>query len=327
MANNISETSTDVLMDVLKHAGILNAGDKFLEISKAGEGNMNIVLRMKTSERTLILKQSPPFVNKYPHIPAPVERIKVEYAYYGLVQKDAFLTKFSPKIIGFLPVYHLLVMDDLGPGLDYRHLYQQRTALPEYELDLLINYLLHLHQLKVHAYPENRGMRRLNHEHIFKFPFLMDNGFDLDQIQSGLEEAAKVIRSDSRLLQAIEQLGLRYLSKGRSLIHGDFYPGSWLRTSGGIKVIDTEFSFMGDPEFDLGVLCAHLMMSNASPQTIFQLKAMYMAEKKLDLDLLDQYTGVEILRRLIGLAQLQLTLSLSEKKNLMDYARNLILHA
>jgi 5-methylthioribose kinase len=54
---------------------------------------------------------------------------------------------------------------------------------------------------------------------------------------------------------------------------------------------------------------------------------MYMAEKKLDLDLLDQYTGVEILRRLIGLAQLQLTLSLSEKKNLMDYARNLILHA
>lgn len=327
MANNISETSTDVLMDVLKHAGILNAGDKFLEISKAGEGHMNIVLRMKTSERTLILKQSPPFVNKYPHIPAPIERIKVEYAYYGLVQKDAFLTKFSPKIIGFLPVYHLLVMDDLGPGLDYRHLYQQRTALPEYELDLLINYLLHLHQLKVHAYPENRGMRRLNHEHIFKFPFLLDNGFDLDQIQSGLEEAAKVIRLDSRLLQAIEQLGSRYLSKGRSLIHGDFYPGSWLRSSGGIKVIDTEFSFMGDPEFDLGVLCAHLMMSNASPQTIFQLKAMYMAEKKLDLDLLDQYTGVEILRRLIGLAQLQLTLSLSEKKNLMDYARNLILHA
>lgn len=327
MANNISETSTDVLMDVLKHAGILNAGDKFLEISKAGEGNMNIVLRIKTSERTLILKQSPPFVNKYPHIPAPVERIKVEYAYYGLVQKDAFLTKFSPKIIGFLPVYHLLVMDDLGLGLDYRHLYEQKTKLPEHDLELLVNYLLRLHQLKVHAYPDNRGMRRLNHEHIFKFPFLTDNGFDLDQVQTGLQEAASSIRSDSRLLQLIEQLGSRYLSKGRSLIHGDFYPGSWLRTSGGIKVIDTEFSFMGDPEFDLGVLCAHLMMSNASPQTIFQLKAMYMAEKKLDLDLLDQYTGVEILRRLIGLAQLQLTLSLSEKKNLMDYARNLILHA
>lgn len=327
MANSISETSTDALMDVLKHAGILNAGDNFLEISKAGEGNMNIVLRMKTSERTLILKQSPPFVNKYPHIPAPVERIKVEYAYYGLVQKDAYLTKFSPKIIGFLPIYNLLVMDDLGLGLDYRHLYEQKTKLPEHDLELLVNYLLRLHQLKVHAYPDNRGMRRLNHEHIFKFPFLTDNGFDLDQVQTGLQEAASSIRSDSRLLQLIEQLGSRYLSKGRSLIHGDFYPGSWLGTSDGIKVIDTEFSFMGDPEFDLGVLCAHLMMSNTSPQTIFQLKAMYMAEKKLDLDLLDQYTGVEILRRLIGLAQLQLTLSLSEKKNLMDYARNLILHA
>jgi 5-methylthioribose kinase len=326
MANNISEIGADVLMDILKNAGILTTGDDFLDISTAGEGNMNIVLRLKTIERTLILKQSPAYVNKYPHIPAPVERIKVEYAYYGLVHKDTFLAKYSPKIIGFLPVYNLLVMEDLGSGLDYRHLYGLKTKLPEHDLELFVNYLLHLHQLKVHAYPENRGMRRLNHEHIFRFPFSIDNGFDLDQVQKGLQELAKDIRLDSRLLQAVESLGLRYMSKGRSLIHGDFYPRSWLGTSDGIKIIDAEFSFMGDPEFDLGVLCAHLMMSSASPQTIFQLKAMYMAEKKLDLDLLDQYTGVEILRRLIGLAQLPLTLTLTEKKELLDYARNLILH-
>lgn len=326
MANNISEIEKSTLMDIMKQGGILPAGDDFVEIAKAGDGNMNIVMRLKTNERTLILKQSPPYVNKYPHIPAPVDRIKVEYAYYGLVQKDAYLSKFSPKIIGFLPVYNLLVLEDLGEGLDYRHLYELKSKLPEHELEMLVNYLLHLHQLKVHGYPDNRGMKRLNHEHIFKFPLQMDNGFNLDQVQPGLKEIATELLTNEKLVSATDHLGSRYLSKGRSLVHGDFYPGSWLKTGGGVRIIDAEFSYMGDPEFDLGVLCAHLMMSSASPQIIFQLKAMYMAENKIDIDLLDQYAGIEIIRRLIGLAQLPLTLSLAEKKNLLHYAKNLILH-
>ena len=54
------------------------------------------------------------------------------------------------------------------------------------------------------------------------------------------------------------KVGDIYLSDdGGVLLHGDYYPGSWLKTDAGFRVIDPEFCFLGPPEFDLGVLAAH----------------------------------------------------------------------
>ena len=39
-------------------------------------------LRVQTAERSFILKQSRPWVEKYPAIPAPEERVLVEAAFY-----------------------------------------------------------------------------------------------------------------------------------------------------------------------------------------------------------------------------------------------------
>jgi 5-methylthioribose kinase len=41
--------------------------------------------------------------------------------------------------------------------------------------------------------------------------------------------------------------------------------------------------------------------------------------------LVDAYRGMEIMRRLIGIAQLPLSLTIDEKKALLERARNLIL--
>ena len=50
--------------------------------------------------------------------------------------------------------------------------------------------------------------------------------------------------------------------EGPSLIHGDLFPGSLLQTgSGELRIIDPEFCFCGDPEFDIGVFYAHLLLS------------------------------------------------------------------
>ena len=43
-------------------------------IARAGDGNMNCTLRASLGGRTLILKQSRPYVAKYPSIPAPLDR-------------------------------------------------------------------------------------------------------------------------------------------------------------------------------------------------------------------------------------------------------------
>jgi 5-methylthioribose kinase len=88
----------------------------------------------------------------------------------------------------------------------------------------------------------------------------------LERITPGLDEDGETLRRDRKFREAVEKLRRRYLEyEGASLIHGDLFPGSLLRTGAGeLRVIDPEFSFCFDPEFDIGVFCAHLPLSRRS---------------------------------------------------------------
>ena len=60
--------------------------ESVIAAERAGEGNMNCTLRVRTNERTFILKQARPWVEKYPQIEAPDERALVEAAFYRIAQ-------------------------------------------------------------------------------------------------------------------------------------------------------------------------------------------------------------------------------------------------
>jgi 5-methylthioribose kinase len=91
----------------------------------------------------------------------------------------------------------------------------------------------------------------------------------------------------------------------------------------GIKIIDPEFGGLGDPEFDLGVLLAHLDLARQDTQLSKLVQETY--NTPLDWSLVEQYRGVELLRRLIGIAQLPVSLSLDEKKSLLARARTYLM--
>jgi 5-methylthioribose kinase len=106
-------------------------------------------------------------------------------------------------------------------------------------------------------------------------------------------------------------------------MHGDFYPGSWLQVSSGIKIIDPEFGGLGDAEFDLGVFLAHLELAEQEEGLCAQVQKHY--SLAVDWTLVQHYRGVEILRRLIGIAQLPVSLNLDTKKSLLARARTYLL--
>ena len=307
----------------IQHLPFWKPNERVVRSSVPGESNMNLVLRIQTNLGTYILKQAKPYVRKYPQIPAPISRIEIEYQFLKELESKPSLAQLSPKVLHFDPKNHLMLLEDLGEGTDFLSLYKGQQQLTCEAVIHLANYLMHLHQLEIKKFPATRAMRTLNHEHIFNFPFLLENGFDLDSIQPGLQEISLLYKTDTKLKHFIHTLGNRYLTNGKVLMHGDFYPGSWLQVPSGIKVIDPEFGGLGDAEFDLGIFLAHLDLSNQDSALCELIPKHYTLP--IDWSLVQHYRGVEILRRLIGIAQLPLSLSLAAKKSLLDMARTYLL--
>ncbi len=284
---------------------------------------MNFVFRLTTNLRSIIVKQSRDYVQKYPQIKAPIERIFTEETYYQQITPIQILSSFSPKVLIVDKTNHLMLMEDLGRGSDYTHLYKRGSIISEEELLPFTVYLNALHDIEPTHFIDNSGMKSLNAEHIFNYPFLVDNGFDLDMIQEGLQALAINFKTNEPLKNAIATINKRYLSTGKYLLHGDFYFGSWLKVADSPKVIDPEFAFCGDREFDLGVMIAHLKMAQQPTSLINRVLENYI--HRVDIKLLNAYIGCEVLRRIIGLAQLPLELGLEEKKTLCYEAQTLIL--
>ncbi len=300
----------------------LRPEERIHSIEKPGEGNMNVVLRIQTNARSFILKQSRPYVQKYPQIEAPLSRITVEHQFYMAMQ-DITSAAYLPKILGYDNDNYLMLLEDLGNCEDMTSIYKKRSIAPE-KLEQLLLILSRVHRKKeIPLFPENMEMRRLNHQHIFILPFLEDNGFQLNDVQSGLQQLAEPYKTDSTLKNRIAGMGQQYLSKGNTLLHGDYYPGSWMTEGDTLYVIDPEFSFMGFPEFDLGVMAAHLILATHQNRYLDTVLQHYKGQANKNR--VAQMAGIEILRRIIGLAQLPLERTLDEKKSLLHMAHKMIL--
>ncbi len=320
--------------------GWICENEPVVAVEKPGEGNMNYTLRVRTGKldngqggRSVIMKQSRGYVEKYPSITAPADRAMMEGQFYRKTQSIPALHACQPDLLDLDPDHNILVMEDLGAASDFTNLYQPGISLRDDELTALIHYASTLHNQFRQATPDpafaNAAMRALNHEHIFRYPFMVDNGFDLDTVQAGLQAAAMPFKQNETQKNTIAQLGTVYLGETQrgaapTLLHGDFYPGSWLRTASGVKVIDPEFCFFGPAEFDLGVMLAHLHLSEQPASVIEAAQSQYDRPDGFDESLLRQFTGIEIMRRLIGLAQLPLSLSLEKKVELLATAEKLL---
>lgn len=320
----IDAGSPESVVGVLQESGLWAAGERLEAVTTAGEGNMNVTLRVVTSERSLVLKQSRPFVARYDTIAAPEERIHVEAAFYEFARQHPRVAAMMPERIAWIPHRNLLVLEDLGPAADATTLYQHVPPDIAEVLTPLLDWLRSLHDASSGGPPGtlflNRGLRALNHAHIFDIPFQDPPAIDLDAVCPGLGEASRAVRSDPDVAAAARELGECYLSDGDDLLHGDFYPGSWLLTEQGPRVIDPEFCFPGPREFDYGVLVAHLRLCQ-SEQTD-AIIARIAADESLGLDgaLVERFAAVEELRRLLGVAQLPLTLDCAARMRRIDAA-------
>ena len=313
----------------LRSAGVLGEGDAIQSAQRAGDGNMNCTVRVTTREGSFIVKQSRPWVEKYPQFAAPWDRACREAEFYRLIASRPGVAERMPRVRHFDALARVLVLDDLGTAADYTGVYRGETFTPA-EIRCMADFLSALHKPFDAGVDSsklsNREMRELNHAHIFTIPLAANNGLDLDSITNGLAAAAESLRSDSACCREVQRLGREnYLADGPCLLHGDFFPGSLLRTVAGPRVIDPEFGFFGRPEFDVAVFFAHLLLAHQPEEYGDQWRRDYVAPVGFDDELMLQLAGVEIMRRLIGYAQLPIGYGVNRKRELLELSRSLVL--
>ncbi|HBE67515.1 MAG TPA: aminoglycoside phosphotransferase [Planctomycetaceae bacterium] len=318
---------------LLRNRGHLESGETICKIEPAGDGNMNVTLRVwlqasQVVTRSLIVKQSRPFVAKYDFIPAPQQRIGYEAKFYRFVTKQDVLSGMMPQLIDWIEPQLVLILEDVGQAVDATDLYARSPEQADWSelLDPLVDWLTRLHVASAGHYRsgafQNAQLRRLNYEHIFVLPFREQPAVDLDAVTPGLTEASHALRTDAEFAKRVLQLGSIYLQDGPCLLHGDYYPGSWLRARDGVKVIDPEFAFVGYPEFDWSVLVGHLKLCGVE-DALDQVRERCDSES-VEWTLVESLAGVEVLRRLLGVAQLPLPQDLEAKNRLMLQATQAI---
>ncbi len=176
------------------HKTQLIPDERVISAERIGDGNMNLTVRLRTSSRTLILKQARPWVEKYPHIPAPVERASVEAAFYRVIGAAPDLSRRMPRLLGFDYPAKLLILEDLGERSDLMGLYRE-DRLPEAACLQLVEFLSMLHACAVPAREapalRNLAMRKLNHEHQYDLPLRKD----MVSILTGLPQVLSSKRS------------------------------------------------------------------------------------------------------------------------------------
>tara|TARA_B110000116_G_C16616948_1_gene482023 strand:- start:142 stop:861 length:720 start_codon:yes stop_codon:yes gene_type:complete len=232
--------------------------------------------------------------------------------------------KYFPKILYYNFDEKLIIQMDLGNRMNMTSIYNSSLLIEEDFLEL-INALIVIHNSKAEKnYPKNRSLKKINHQHIFILPFIEKNGFLLNDIQSGLEVIADRVIKNKTLASKVIDVGNKYLEIGKNIIHGDFYPGSWIKSNGNLYVIDPEFSFIGRLEFDLGVMAAHLIIATSDISYIDKIEKQY--PNTINVKLFHQFTGIEIIRRIIGIAQLPMVRTLLEKEKLVKFAEKIILN-
>lgn len=297
--------------NLLKRINFLPPSGHVIACAKAGDGNMNLTLRVRVQdsgvERSIIVKQSRPWVEKYDFIAAPWDRAISELRFYERVKLFAGVAARMPMLLGEDRESRVLILEDLSPAHDLSNTYQTGT-LDRPPLLELADYLRVLHNT-THGISDssfaNREMRQLNHQHIYVIPLQDANGLELESIEPTLVPAARELREDCEYLALVAETGERYLSDGPCLLHGDFFPGSWLAAAGGVRVIDPEFSFAGDPEFDVANALAHLRLAQLPYATAVDFLHAYQSSD-LDMRWLARFAACEVMRRLIGYAQLPL---------------------
>lgn len=251
-------------------ASLLGGTADQLTVEEVGDGNLNLVFKVRGPKGAVAVKQALPYVRLVGESwPLPLSR--AHYEHMALREQARLTGKLVPKILHYDETQALIVMELLEPHIIMRRGMIAGTIYPKFADDIstfMAQTLFFTSDLAlaadkkkemIAAFAGNTALCKITEDLIFTDPYRIA---ELNRwTKPYLDSYAARWRTDGDLKIAVSRLKLKFLSSAEAMIHGDLHTGSIMLTTEDTRVIDPEFAFVGPMGFDVGAIVANFLIS------------------------------------------------------------------
>jgi 5-methylthioribose kinase len=249
---------------------ILGGKPEKLVVEEVGDGNLNLVFKVRGPEGGVAVKQALPYVRLVGESwPLPLSR--AHYEHMALAEEARLTGKLVPQVIHYDEALALIVMELLEPHIIMRRGMIAGTVYPKFAEDIstfMARTLFFTSDLAltadkkkqmIGAFAGNTALCKITEDLIFTDPY---RKAEMNRwTRPYLDSYAALWREDGDLKVAVSRLKLKFLSSAEAMIHGDLHTGSVMVTAEETRVIDPEFAFMGPMGFDVGAIIANFLLN------------------------------------------------------------------
>lgn len=341
--DNLSAIITTIKIDN-KISKSIKLGIK--EIHEISSGNVNQVFKVLFNDGfSCVAKYAPPFAYRYQDIAINNDRNAFEVAVLShFFNKN---NKNYPEVYCYSDEEHLMLMQDLSTCYDMREALIQGEVFNDFSDNLVRIFSLYPRNITSNQkagntkFTFNQGIYELQDitkNFVFQCPFGLKYPDGFVCLEENLVWVKENIFNNICVMNIRTDLEKIYNSKFETLLHGDLHTGSIMISHENTYIIDPEFSKVGPISFDIGMLLGNLIMSlissnyhlknNVYKKTIFQdwllncIPSLWNStieslhnngfNKSTLLYETGGYCGIEIIRRIIGAAQIKDFISITD---------------
>jgi len=249
---------------------VLGGGADDWTIEEVGDGNLNLVFKVRGPKGGVAIKQALPYVRLVGESwPLPLYRAHFEHM--ALVEQARHAPGLVPAVVHYDSVLALIAMELLEPHIIMRHGMIDGVVYPHFAGHIstfMANTLFSTSSLALpadrkkaldQAFAGNVALCKITEDLIFTEPYMVaeNNRWTTPY----LDPLAVATREDAALKVAVSRLKMRFMDSREAMIHGDLHTGSVMLTETETRVIDPEFAFVGPMGFDVGAVLGNLLLN------------------------------------------------------------------
>ena len=307
-------------------------------VDEVGDGNLNLVFRVRGPASSVVVKQALPYL-KAAGRQWPLTRDRAHIEADAIAIHSRYAPGLLPGIVYFDQAQAAIVLEDLDGYRSWRDILIDGDPSPAVPAQIgWYSAAILMGTANLAAGERDQLRHRFGYSElclvtedlVFTAPF---TGAASNRYDDELTGLVRALRRDRQLRMAVSGLLSAFKTRGETLIHGDLHTGSVLVREQRARVIDLEFAYYGPVGFDPGMLLANLALAYIAHEASGDLEFCAMVVKYareywsalaagcrqqwstdefschqfLSTLIADagRFAGVEMIRRIVGLAHVQ----------------------